>query len=258
MATAFLVQPRDTMAPLLRDTAHRPWPLPAKPWVMTQTWQQLLFAHCPVDVAWLRRFVPFRFEIEQFQGQAWIGVVPFLMKDVRFRGLPGIPGATAFPELNVRTYVRVDDKPGVYFFSLDAASALAVWGARQIGLPYHRAEMDVRQDGRDTRYYSRRRGARAVFSASYRPSGAPFRPMRGTLEYFLTERYCLYGQNRSGRPYRLDIHHRPWSLHPATVDVQSNTMISAAGLPPCTTLSRYRYHFASQQSVVVWAPTYLT
>ena len=109
---------------ILNQTAHRPWPMPTSPWVMTQTWHDLLFAHWPVDGVRLRALVPAEFPLDLYDGQAWLGIVPFRMANVGPRGVPSLPGVSAFPELNVRTYVRVADRPGVYFFSLDAASAL--------------------------------------------------------------------------------------------------------------------------------------
>src|SRR5688572_24482592 len=126
---------RNSLAHVLRESGHRPWPMPARPWVMTQTWHHLLFAHWRVDVGRLRAHVPSPFDIDLFEGDAWLGVVPFDMTGVRLRGLPPLPLLSAFPELNVRTYVTVQGKPGVFFFSLDAGSTVAVRAARLIGLP---------------------------------------------------------------------------------------------------------------------------
>src|SRR5262245_64711331 len=131
---------------ILEQVSHRPWPLPEPPWIMTQTWNDLLFAHWRVDTAQLASMVPAPLELDTFEGEAWIGIVPFHMTNVSPRGVPALPYVSAFPELNVRTYVRVGDKPGVYFFSLDAGNALAVGAARALfGLPYHTAAIDVRE-----------------------------------------------------------------------------------------------------------------
>ena len=113
---------------ILDETSHRPWPMPARPWLMTQTWLDLLFAHWPLDPRALRDKVPEQFVLDLFDGLAWVGVVPFSMSNVGPRGVPSLPGISAFPELNVRTYVRVADRPGVFFFSLDAGSAVAANG----------------------------------------------------------------------------------------------------------------------------------
>lgn len=154
-------------------TAHRPWPMPRAPWLMTQSWHDVLFAHWPVTPSDLRRLVPDPFELDLFDGEAWLSVVPFRMTNVSVRGVPPLPWLSKFPELNVRTYVRVADRPGVYFFSLDAARRPAVHAARMfLNLPYHLAEMTVERSGDAVRYEStRRRPEAAAFSASYTPLG---------------------------------------------------------------------------------------
>ena len=158
---------------ILNDAAHRPWPMPGSPWIMTQTWHDLLFAHWPVDANALRDRVPPGFEIDTFDGQAWIAVVPFHMTNVAPRGVPALPWVSAFPELNVRTYVRVNGRPGVYFFSLDAANPVAVGVARTLAhLPYFTASMQAEQKEGWISYRSRRssaKGAPVEFSARYRP-----------------------------------------------------------------------------------------
>jgi hypothetical protein len=158
-----------------------------------------------------------------------------------------------FPELNVRTYVRVGGKPGVYFFSLDAGSALAVRAARLLlNLPYQHATMSVESRDGLVSYESRRHDGRAGFRARYRPIGPSSPPAAGSLEYFLTERYCLYHLTRSGRPYRLEIHHPPWPLQTAEAEIRLNTMASASGLtlPSDAPL----LHFANRQDMVGWGP----
>lgn len=240
---------------ILDETAHRPWPMPDAPWVMTQTWNDLLFAHWPVDKAALRALVPPTFELDLFDGQAWVGVVPFHMTNVAPRFVPALPWVSAFPELNVRTYVRVADKPGVFFFSLDAGNALAVHTARTLlNLPYYTADMTVAARGGETHYQSRRSGPPiAEFTAAYQGMGDRRPPVRGTLEFFLTERYCLYAVNRQYAAYRLDIHHPPWPLESAAAQISSNTMADAAGirLPGMAPL----LHFAKRQDMVCWGPT---
>lgn len=240
---------------ILEETAHRPWPMPDKPWVMTQTWHDLLFAHWPADVALLRNKVPAGFELDLFDGQAWIAVVPFRMTNVTPRGVPPLPWVSAFPELNVRTYVTVKGKPGVYFFSLDASNPVAVGVARLLAhLPYYTADMDCRkaEDGW-IEYRSRRVSAHAppaAFSGRFRPTSDPAAPERGTLEYFLTERYCLYTVDKDFHPYRLEIHHPPWPLQRAEARIDVNTMADAAGirLPSMAPL----LHFAKRQDMVAW------
>jgi uncharacterized protein len=242
---------------ILDETGHRPWPMPSAPWVMTQTWHDLLFAHWPVSAAALRAKVPAAFELDTFEGQAWVGVVPFRMSNVAPRAVPALPWISAFPELNVRTYVRVGGHGGVYFFSLDAANSVAVGVARVLAhLPYFSAEMQVVvKDDRWVHYRSSRTsssGAKAELEGRYRPTGPVHEPVAGTLEYFLTERYCLFTEDRAMRAYRLDIHHPPWPLQPAEAELPVNTMADAAGiqLPSTEPL----LHFAKRQDMVAWPP----
>lgn len=243
---------------MLTQTVHRPWDMPQRPWLMRQTWHDLLFAHWPMPAEDLRDLIPPVFELDLFANQAWLAIVPFRMANVAPRSLPSVPWVSAFDEINVRTYVRVGDKPGVFFFSLDAASTLAVRTARMLfNLPYHSAVMQVipRADGLS--YVSRRKGARpsAEFVATYGPAGPASAPPPGSLEYFLTERYCLYHLNHQDEPYRLEIHHAPWALQPGWASVAVNTMADASGLalPSREPL----LHFAKRQDVVAFAPTTL-
>jgi len=244
----------------MEQVEHRPWPLPAGRWVMAQNWHDLLFAHWPLPAAILRPHVPARLEIDTFGGQAWLGVVPFRMSGVRLRGTPALPWLSAFPELNVRTYVVADGKPGVWFFSLDAGNRIAVAIARAwFHLPYYRARMSCEERNGWIEYSSGRahRGAPCgVLSVRYRPVGVTFCPEHGSLEHFLTERYCLYAAGGNGQILRGEIHHAPWPLQTAEAQLTSNTMPEAAGiyLPPAKPL----LHFAKRQDVVVWQPQRLT
>jgi len=244
---------------ILRDVAHRPWPLPAGPWVMTQSWHDLLFAHWPVDAAKLRAQIPDRLAIDTFDGRAWLAVVPFRMTGVRLHGTPAVPWFSAFTELNVRTYVTLDGKPGVWFFSLDAGNSLAVTIARAwFHLPYFRARMRCPERNGWIEYSSQRAhsgAASAAFAGRYRPVAPEFFPQQGTLEHFLTERYCLYALDGSRRLIRGEIHHRPWPLQQAQTEFASNTMAEPIGivLEPQPLL-----HFARRQDVLVWPPTRVT
>jgi hypothetical protein len=226
------------------------------PWIMTQTWRDLLFAHWPVDPEQLRPVLPraLRPYLDTFQASAWLGVIPLRMFDVRLRGTPGVPTAANFAELNVRTYVTVGGKPGVYFFSLDAESRLAVVGARLgFGLNYKYAKMNVRtSDSGQVQYTSRRadRHKPADFEASYAPESAKtFRAIPGTIEHFFVERYCLY---TSHGPHigRANIHHRPWPLQCAKATIKTNTTADAAGI----VLPKAKPHllFAKELEVLVW------
>jgi uncharacterized protein YqjF (DUF2071 family) len=250
-----MLMDRDFDASILEKVAHRPWKLPDSPWVMTQTWHDLLFAHWPVEFQKLRALVPADFELDVFNHESWVGIVPFHMTNVAPRGVPALPWVSEFPELNVRTYVTVGDRPGVYFFSLDAGSAVAVQAARRLlNLPYHSASMTVTQDAGLIHYHSRRAGAEsdAVFVADYEPAGDVFIAHEGSLDYFLTERYCLYNVDHRGAPYRLEIHHPPWSLQPARARLGRNGMagVNCVQLPDRSPL----VHFAKRQDMVAWMP----
>ena len=157
---------------IVTQTAHRPWPLPSSPWLMTQSWHNLLFAHWPVDAETLRTKIPPGLPLDLFDGQAWIGIVPFRMTNVAPRFIPALPLLSEFAELNVRTYVTLGGKPGVYFFSLDAANLPAIWAARRFyHLPYFHASMSTHAHGDWIHYESVRRNQRTEFRGRYRPRG---------------------------------------------------------------------------------------
>jgi uncharacterized protein len=223
---------------------------------MAQSWLHLLFAHWRVDADALRKVIPAGVEIDTYGGEAWIGVLPFTMIDVHPRGLPNIPGTSTFPELNVRTYVTRDGKPGIWFFSLDAANRLAVWGARRfVHLPYYNATMRSTKEDEWVRYASRRTDARsptAEFHARYRPVSPIFRAEAGSLDAWLTERYCLYTADRKGRIIRCEVHHVQWPLRRAEAEISVNTMIPAglgAKLADAPLL-----HYSERLDVLTWTP----
>jgi uncharacterized protein YqjF (DUF2071 family) len=219
---------------------------------MAQTWLDLLFAHWPLDPQALRPAVPRQLELDTLDGRAWLGITPFEVRNLRLRPTLPVPRLSSFPEINVRTYVTVDDKPGIYFFSLDAASRLAVEAARRLyRLPYFRAEMKLvrHRDGVD--YDTRRRADEsappAAFRAAYRGLGDPSPPSPGTLEHWLTERYCLYTLNEHQQVLRAEINHPPWPVQAAEADISLNTMIGLdlEGDPVV--------HYAARQDVVFWS-----
>lgn len=227
------------------------------PWVMHQRWTNVLFAHWSVPTEALGPLVPSSLEIDTFNGEAWVGVLPFYMSNVRPRGIPPLPGVSAFHELNVRTYVRRNGRPGVWFFSLDASNPLAVRAARAaVSLPYFDASMrmHIQADG-SMNYRSDRthRGARpAGFEATYRPEG-PVRPAEpGTLEHFLVERYVLFSETPSGM-IDVKIAHEPWPLQRAVARIVRNTMGDAAGI---TLPGDPRHlHFGARVDVRTWPPS---
>jgi uncharacterized protein YqjF (DUF2071 family) len=226
--------------------------LPSGLWRWRQSWHDLLFAHWRVPADRLKFFVPPGVTIQEFDGTSWVGLVPFRMEGVMMRPLPDLPGVSAFSELNLRLYVEVDGRPGVWFVSLDAANQLAVWAARLLfQLPYFYATMTVRQQHDHIHYRSlRRSSARVAFSGTYWPTSAVFESTPGTIEHFLTERYCLYTLGRDGSLLRANIHHQPWPLQLAQAHIDENTIGSGQGIelegPPAL------LHFSKSLDVVVW------
>lgn len=244
------------MNKILTTTEHRPWPLPKSPWVMTQRWNDLLFAHWPLPASELTHLLPEELNVDTFDGSAWVGVVPFWMDQVRLRRLPAIPGANRFPELNLRTYVRErhTNQAGVYFFSLDAANPFAVSIARMFfHLPYYWAHMKVETgEDRMLHYSSERLLSRrpARFRARYRSLGKPC--IKGGLESFLTDRYALFTATRGGDISRVNIHHLPWPLELAEADFEINDLPQAHDirLPDTKPLLQY----SRELMVYIWAP----
>lgn len=240
-------------ASVLEEVDHRPWPAPTRPWVQAQTWDDLLFAHWRVPEQQLRAAIPSQLRLDTFDGSAWLSVTPFRITGMRVRGLPPVPFVSSFLELNVRTYVTYEDRPGIWFFSLDASSSLAVEAARRTyHLPYFRARMSARREGEWLSYRSARSEGEArpfVWEGRYRPGGEAIQAAPGSLEYFLTERYCLYTIDGDDRLARAEIHHPPWPLQPAEAEIELNTMApTAVELPDDDPL----LHFAARQDVVIW------
>ena len=254
VATAGRAVPSLGQSHVLEETAHRPWPLPTGPWFMAQTWENLLFAHWPVPAEALRQVVPSAVPIDKFDGSAWIGVTPFRVSAFRLRGTLHLPRLTSFPETNVRTYATIDGKPGIYFFSLDAASRAAVAGARRVyRLPYFHARMSIGLRGSEIDYGSERLsedGPPAALRLRYRPTAPPEPPAPGSLEQFLVERYCLYTLDELGVVQRADIHHPPWPLQPAAAEWEHNSM--AAGLGLDLPYEDALLHFSGRQDVLIW------
>jgi uncharacterized protein YqjF (DUF2071 family) len=240
---------------VLRETAHRPWPPPQRPWFMGQTWVDLLFAHWPVPAESLRPVVPAQLGIDTYEGSAWLGITPFSVRCLRLRGTPPPPLLSSFPEINVRTYVEVDGRPGIYFLSLDAGSDLAVRAARlSYRLPYFRSRIETAKEsgGESFSFDSTRTsgdGPPAGFRARYGPDGPELPVEDGSLERWLTERYCLYTFDESRRPHRGEIHHPPWPLRPAWAEIGTNTMAAPVGIP---LEGEPLLHFAARQDVALW------
>ena len=248
--TEYLTAP-PRQASTVRTRGHRPWPLPRRPWLMGQSWLNLLFAHWRVSPADLRPHVPKELVLDELDGVCWVGITPFYLSGLSFLCGPPLPFAWRFPELNVRTYVSFGGKPGIYFLSLDAGSRFAVRAARKAyRLPYFDARMQLRVDQGTVSYRSERlegQGHAARFRAAYSPRGELRPATAEALTAFLAERYCLYTVE-AGKVLRAEIHHRPWSVADAEVEIHENTMpppgLQLAGRPIC--------HFSPRQDTVIW------
>jgi uncharacterized protein len=217
---------------------------------MAQTWHDLLFAHWPIDPAVMRLLVPPELPLDTFEGRCWLGIAPFHMSGIHARGLPALPGLSRFPELNVRTYVTFNDQPGVFFFSLDADHRAAVWAARKFySLPYFKATMSATTKAHRVVYASRRDQGNAEFRGQYYPAGPVRLREAGTLDRWLTERYCLYAV-KDDCVHRAEIHHPQWPLQDTAAEIETNTMASAAGitLPDSPPL----LHFSRKLEVLIW------
>lgn len=245
----------------LDHTAHRPYPLPAQKWRMAQRWNDLLFAHWPVPPEALAGRLPSGVEVDLYDGQAWLGVVPFFMDRVRVRAVGEhtiwFPSTRSFPELNLRTYVRSrrTGHRGVYFFSLDATSVLAVFGARVLfHLPYFPASMSrTSLPNGEVAYRSRRwlpPSRPAEVRVRYRPTGPASLSEPGDLASFLTERYCLFTRSPRGHLLVGEIHHQPWPLQPAEAEFEQNDLPADFGftLPSLAPV----LHFARELEVYIW------
>ncbi len=246
--TEFLSTPA-RQAATLEETVHRREPLPSGEWIHAQTWENLLFAHWRVPIDELRPYVPEELPLDTFDGTPWLGITPFRIRGLRARGLLPLPRISTFLELNVRTYVELDGKAGIYFFSLDAESSLAVEAARRLyRLPYFRARMSAHLSHGEVDFASERvEGRQATLVARFRPVGEPAPPSPGSLEHFLAERYSLFTMHGDGVHWA-QIHHPSWPLQQAEVEIEENTMpppgIELSGEPVC--------HFAARQDVVLW------
>ena len=224
--------------------------------LLRQEWGDLLFMHWAVPAELLQPHLPPRLKIDTYDGMAWLAIVPFRMSKVRTRVSPPVPGASEFLELNVRTYVHLDGVPGVWFFSLDATTALAVWVARTVfNLPYWRATMSMESPTTQLRRFEAERTHSGVSPARFRAAWTATTPLPpaepGSLEFFLTERYCLYTSNKAQtKLYRGRVAHAPWPLLKAKVLHYESSLIESQGLP--TPTGAPLVHAGGTVSVELW------
>ncbi|WP_144460617.1 YqjF family protein [Siminovitchia fortis] len=216
---------------IYNKSAHRPLPLPPNNWIMRQAWRDVLFLHWPIQPEQLRPFIPSLLEIDTYDGAAWIGIVAFRMEGIYFRGLSFFSVVAPFSEVNVRTYVKYKGKPGVFFISLDVND----WASLNIAkrwyrLPYHSADIAIRRKGSTIFYESVRKNQPARFEGCCTPKQEEFFAANGTLEHFLTEKYCFYTAGNKTDVFHGDIHHPPWPLQRAEFQTERNTLFSPLNL----------------------------
>lgn len=249
---------------ILRKTDHRPYPLPSGPWIMRQTWSKLLFAHWSLPPRLIKPLLPSGLELDTFAHEAYISVLPFRASNLRIRLLPTIPGANEMLQINIRTYVKRDDKPGIYFLALDTNRLPTVWLTRlALGLPYHHARISLKN-----RFLGYKSTLECIsqrldtvglpggaLQVSYYPSSEVGYAKLGNLEQWLTERYCLYTVH-AGKLLRVDIHHHPWPLQMAEAEFRRQSLLTPMqdklgfDLPVTPSLVQY----AERIDALIWLP----
>lgn len=239
---------------ILQDIAHRPWPMPSKPWNMRQKWRNFLFCHWPVSPDVLRSLIPSFLQVDTFEQNAWIGIIVFEMKGIYLRGMPIVSVVPGFAEINVRTYVQYNGKPGIFFLSLDVGD----WASLKIAkrwyhLPYQASDVTFQNEGQSYKCLSKRRKNQEIaaqFQVKYTPISDVFVPMPGTIEHFLTERYCLYSTDLRGNLYSGEIHHQVWPLQHAKAEILNNTLLSPFDID--ITEEKHLFHFSKGVDTLFW------
>ncbi|MCQ6276307.1 DUF2071 domain-containing protein [Bacillus sp. V3B] len=239
---------------IMRDIAHRPWPLPSKNWIMRQNWGHFLFVHWPIPLELLRPHIPSTLEIDTYNRSAWLGVVVFVMEGIYPRGLPPISLTPTFPEINVRTYVQYDGKPGVFFMSLDVGDwASYTIAKRWYHLPYQPADISFQKEEQTFHCQSIRKRSTnppIAFQAKYTPISEVYFPKEGTLDHWLTERYCLFSSNNGSDIFCGEIHHRPWPLQKVEAEISRNTLLTPFKIDG--TKVQPIYHFSKGVDAFFW------
>lgn len=235
---------------ILESTDHRDYPLPDKPWIMTQKWNDLLFIHLPVLQNILTAKLPKGLELDTFQGKAWISILPFRVTNMHLRKIPPLPFFHSFLEINVRTYVKSNGLPGVYFFSLDANHFPAVFAARTVTLPYFYANMNMKRE-KDTIHIEsvRNNNSDIALKGSYKPISEGYFPERSSLSYWLMERYFLWS-SRKNMLFRGDIHHKPWKIQKAEAVLKKQNMLP--DFLNDTIIGNPIFHYANTKRVLIW------
>jgi uncharacterized protein YqjF (DUF2071 family) len=255
-----------TAGSLLYAVEHRPWLPPDSHWLLSQSWNDVLLLHFAMKPETLRRLVPEELTLELYEGVAWLTISPFSASHVRPSGVPPLPGISFSSQISVRTYVTMGGKPGIYYFSMDTTNLSTVWFARMFfRMQYWHSSIQVsgatinspKTQNAEIHFRARRlhgpaaQNGAARLDVEYAPEGAPTRARTGSLNEFLTERYCVYSCHRKSF-YRTEIHHQPWPLQQVQVDLRDNSMAEPLGLtlPEEPELC----HFSRSLKMLTWAP----
>jgi len=214
----------------LVDNGHLPFSMPNRPHAISQEWRELTFMHWKVDPKRLQPYLPDGLEIDLFEGEAYVGVIPFIMKNVRPRRLPAVPGISTFAEFNVRTYVVKDGQAGVFFLTLDAKSLVTCFHApRAYGLAYRYAKAKVKLNADVLPWPSRRSSDGAELRGTSTGKGLKQSAEADSLEHFLFERYCLYTEHK-GCLRRAYVHHQPWTFQEGDITLEANSLLESYDL----------------------------
>lgn len=234
----------------LNSTTHRDLPSPNEPWLMTQKWNDLLFIHLPVSKSLLEAKLPVGLELDLFKGTAWISIIPFKISNMHLRKIPPLPFLNSFLEVNVRTYVKHNGIPGVYFFSLDANNLPAVIGARIVSLPYFYAKMNMIKE-KDTIYFDtiRKASSTVIFEGSYKPISKAYYPEPSSLNHWLLERYFLWSFKNNSL-FQGAIHHKQWKIQDAEVTIKKQNMLP--DFQDDMLVGNPTFHYADVKRVLAW------
>ena len=209
---------------------HVPFPIPDRPYALSQEWRNLTFMHWEVEPIKLEPHIPDGLELDLFEGKAYFGTIPFQMKNVRPRFLPAVPGISTFPEFNIRTYVKKNGIPGVLFLTLDAQSRITCWHApRAYGLPYRYAKCKLKRKDEIFIWKSKRVSDGAILDGECKLVGEEMQATNNSLEYFLFERYSLYTE-LNGKLHMAYTLHEPWKFYAGEISLVNNSLTESYDL----------------------------
>lgn len=228
---------------ILQQVQYRQYPLPDEPWLHYQEWYNNIMLHWKIDKDTINQYIPQGIELDLFEGDAYVSIIAFSVKKLRPRFLPPFPYLSNFHEVNLRTYVIRDGKPGIYFLSIEAEKLLPALFARFfIGLPYKKSLLK-----RESNYYFAQSNAGTQLELSY--SSGELIIEKSELDLWLTERYCLYEQTK-GKLFRIDIHHKPWILSDPLINIQKLQYPFCQGNPVYV-------HYSHKIEVLFWKRIFL-